>query len=186
MAERIDLTGCTFGFLTVVSRSDRPETISNTRAQWLCVCKCGNTLRVKGASLRHGPTKSCGCRRIEMIRRLKVKHGQAGRTREYASWSSMLTRCRNQRSTKYPEYGGRGISVCERWHDFRLFFQDMGTRPEGTSLDRINVNGNYEASNCRWATPAEQSSNRRKTARLDQFSTGELLIELHKRKAMFE
>lgn len=164
MAELIDLTGKKFGNLTVISKVDKPSGLSNTRAQWLCVCSCGTTVRVEGPSLRNGPTKSCGCLRTEMIRESKITHGQCvkgSRSAAYNSWSQMIARCTNHNSTHYRHYGGRGIKVCERWKKFQNFYEDMGDCPKGLSIDRINNDGNYEPDNCRWATIYEQSNNKR-------------------------
>lgn len=99
-------------------------------------------------------------------KKIPPRHGHAifgAHTPTYNSWQSMTQRCTNASNTNFGEYGGRGISVCERWRKFESFLEDMGNRPVGTTLDRIDVNGNYEASNCRWATPAEQTANRRTT-----------------------
>lgn len=133
---------------------------------YACQCVCGNTIRVKGYNIRSGNTRSCGCLRREVSRstvtsRCKT-HGKS-RTPEYRSWSNMLRRCYDSRCDQYSNYGGRGISVCERWrHNFQNFLNDLGERPANTSLDRIDVNGQYELSNCRWASINTQAINKRK------------------------
>jgi hypothetical protein len=128
-------------------------------------CSCGTVKTIKHDHLGRS-TNSCGCLKREVsraqfrhnIRVLKVsfKHGLC-RTPTYNSWASMWNRC----NSVDPRYGGRGISVCKRWKDFRLFLKDLGVRPSGRTLDRIDVNGNYEPSNCRWATMQQQRQNRR-------------------------
>lgn len=128
---------------------------------WHCDCDCGKQCVVSGKQLRSGLTKSCGCLRLEG----KVRHGYArqgaARRPEFVVWQHMLRRCTNPKNKDYKYYGARGISVCDRWKQFEHFLSDMGSRPEGMSLDRIDVNGHYEASNCRWATATQQSQNRR-------------------------
>lgn len=163
MAEIIELTGKRFGYLVVLFQAAKPRSLSNTRAQWWCQCDCGNALRVEGASLRNGPTKSCGCQMVAMIAKAKTKHGHRtdGATREYESWCGMLARCLNPRLDSYRHYGGRGISVCFRWLDFRNFYADMGKRPADTSIGRIDNDGNYEPTNCRWETDKQQMNNTR-------------------------
>jgi hypothetical protein len=121
-----------------------------------------------GSALRSGNTKSCGCLRRELGRAHGIaskRHGEgaSGReTPEYRAWAAMLCRCRNPRHKSYADYGGRGVTVCERWRAYENFLADMGRRPDRFhSLDRINNAGNYEPGNCRWATWEEQNTNRR-------------------------
>lgn len=157
-----DLLGKTFGFLTVVSRG--PNTNCD-RPAWHCRCHCGTTKIVPTASLvrKHGSTKSCGCKTSSFFRANMSRHGMS-RTKEHRAWCAMLSRCRNPNCNAYPNYGARGITVCDSWQTaFENFYADMGPSPTSKhSLDRINVDGNYEPSNCRWATVHEQANNRRK------------------------
>lgn len=137
---------------------------------WECLCDCGKTAYVASGNLASGHTTSCGCFKIQ---RTGDSHSLVGKahghcknnncTPTYKSWASMKGRCSNPRVSNYYNYGGRGIVVCERWRtSFNSFLEDMGERPPGTSLDRIDSNGNYEPGNCRWATDEIQRSNRRK------------------------
>lgn len=123
-----------------------------------CRCDCGK-LVVLHAHL-WGKQHSCGCWRDEAVARHQTTHGLA-RTREYKTWVSMINRCTNPKADQWPNYGGRGISVCERWLDVENFYADMAPRPAGMTIDRIDVNGNYEPGNVRWATPAQQRANQR-------------------------
>jgi hypothetical protein len=136
----------------------------------LCRCTCGTEKVIQERYVLKGNTRSCGCLFIETsIAKVKAmeKHGHARegskRTPTYLSWRAMRMRCENPKHDNYPMYGGRGIKICERWLVFENFLADMGERPEGTTLDRINPNGHYEPSNCRWADKTEQSRNRRNT-----------------------
>jgi hypothetical protein len=167
MTRAIDITGSKFERLTVVG-----EVVRNSdKRYWLCLCECGETKIVSGSNLRTGHTTSCGCFRrefqSEVITERNTLHGHTrGRGKRpshtYKSWQAMLQRCYKQNHISYSDYGGRGITVCQQWReDFRTFLRDMGERPLGKTLDRIEVNGNYEPSNCRWATFLEQVHNRR-------------------------
>lgn len=148
--------------LTVLSRStNAPRTDRVVTPRWLCRCDCGKTKIIRGLSLRTGKTKSCGCTHYAAI----TKHGHngtKGKTRTYHSWDAMIQRCTNPKAGKWPYYGARGIKVCAQWRDYRQFLADMGECPPGLTIERINNDGNYEPSNCKWATMAEQSTNKRK------------------------
>lgn len=137
------------------------ETIDNV-AYWLCICECGTKKIFNGPSLRRGAVYSCGCKR----RPLENGHGFTG-TPEHNIWRGMLSRCYNLNSPQYEYYGGRGITVCEEWkEDYTAFFYAVGPRPsKNHSIERINTDGNYEPSNCKWATQKEQCRNRRNNVR---------------------
>lgn len=158
----LDLTGQRFGMLTVVCRaSDVPKMGGKILPRWECLCDCGRRKIVRGASLRYGKTKSCGCSHYAVI----TKHGHngtKGKTRTYHSWDAMIQRCTNPKAGKWPYYGARGIKVCKRWREYKNFLSDMGECPPGLTIERINNDGNYEPKNCKWATMAEQSMNKRK------------------------
>lgn len=158
-----DLTGQKFGMLLVLSNA--PSKGKNLYVN--CICDCGKKTVVQKGHLGNGHTKSCGC--------LNYTHKMRD-TPEYKAWSSMRGRCYKEYVFSYPIYGGRGITVCERWlNSFENFFADMGERPSKShSLDRVDTNGNYEPGNCRWATPHEQTRNQR-TNRWIEYN-GEKLI----------
>ena len=161
---RNDLTKQIFNRLTVLGISHRHRKSARTTViYWKCHCVCGAETSVSTSDLRSGNTQSCGCLLIDTIRQLNRTHGHTsnGWTPTYRSWSGMFTRCYNANSKSFQGYGSRGITVCERWNSFENFLIDMGERPESLSLDRINNDGNYEPTNCRWATASTQNKNRR-------------------------
>lgn len=155
----IDLTGQRFGMLVV---SEFVERNKRGMARWLCLCDCGNEAVKTLGNLRSGHSKSCGCLRSTTTTREKTTHGMYG-TPTYKSWSSMITRCNNPANHKYPDYGGRGIKVCERWHAFESFLADMGERPTGKTIGRIDNDGHYDPSNCQWESGKKQGRNKRNT-----------------------
>lgn len=160
----IEMTGRTFGRLTVLGRAEGQD--SNRGAMWMCRCECGAEKSISGSQLRRPKgSRSCGCLQRENARGV-VTHGHslAGRrTPEYAAWLSMRNRCFHQDDKTWPNYGGRGITVCQEWADsFEAFFRDVGPRPgKGFSLGRIDNEGHYEPGNVRWETSSQQNSNRR-------------------------
>ena len=152
--------GMRFGRLTIVSFSH--NAIGGT--MWLCRCDCGKEVTVKRGKLVTGHTRSCGCLRLEMVGQYKLSHGHARagkKSKTFMRWQGMMARCTCANHKSYGNYGGRGIKICERWQSFENFLADMGEAPEGMLLDRINNDGNYEPSNCRWVDPVVSANNRR-------------------------
>lgn len=152
-----------FGRLTVVGAG-----FNGNRTMALCVCDCTKEVAVRPTYLVHARVRSCGCLLRDNITEFAQMGGDKTRTHggtgtpTYQSWHHMRQRCLNASSDNFPRYGGRGITICAEWvRDFAQFLADMGERPAGKTLDRVNVNGNYEPGNCRWATPKEQQANRR-------------------------
>lgn len=157
----VDLTGKKFGRLTVVKKYGRKQ--PKGPIHWHCICECGNEKIADGESMKRGNVESCGCKQHD-----RNKSGTNGRShgmsqsRQYRIWSHMLGRCNNPTDDGYGDYGGRGIKVCERWHIFENFLEDIKNEYDHSlTIDRIDNNGNYEPSNVRWATQKQQQRNKR-------------------------
>lgn len=168
MGALVDRTGQRYGRLVVLRRDDQAAPASyGRRVKWICRCDCGTEASKTGHELACGDTTSCGCIQRGLIGDRHRTHGLA-RTSTYRSWQAAKERCHNPNTAKFPEYGGRGIMVCERWRgSFEAFLADMGLRPAGMTLDRIDGAKGYEPDNCRWATPATQAINRSASRRIN-------------------
>jgi len=153
-AKATDLRGRRFGRLLAQDRVTAP------RPTYLCLCDCGKTKVIPSTQLLAGRTNSCGCLLSEIVKKLHTKHGKSNTT-EFRIWAGMIARCYTPSATGYKNYGGRGITVCQHWRDaFAGFYADMGPRPKGMSLDRINPNSAYTPENCKWSTALEQANNK--------------------------
>lgn len=157
MAAKLNLIGQRFGRL-VVTNEEEPV---GRQTMWECACDCGNIIITATRMLRLSGKTSCGCDTFEKVSSKLSTHGLS-RSTTYQSWKMMKSRCLNPNYNFYSYYGGRGISICQEWVDsFEAFLKDMGERPDGLTLDRINYDGDYEPSNCRWASREDQVDNRR-------------------------
>jgi hypothetical protein len=169
MGRKIEMVGRRFWRWLVLSQARTRHYNKGPVLYYKVRCRCGTVSVINGGSLRSGVSKSCGCFKREFQQKrmtlLNFKHGAArrsGKTSEYGTWKAMRERCRSRRCKDYKDYGGRGITVCARWRDsFQNFLADMGRRPKGKSLDRIDNDGNYKPSNCQWTTHRAQMKNRR-------------------------
>lgn len=163
----VDLTGKVFGKLTVIGYSHTRTTPSSQgKPYWLCQCECGRKKVIQGCAMKNGSTVSCGCHKRDACKQMLFKHGHAtrGPSLTYQCWRAMMMRCNDPSAHTFRFYGQRGISVCERWHTFANFLEDMGLRPSRKhSIDRYpDKNGNYCKENCRWATQKQQCRNTRR------------------------
>ncbi len=177
-----DISGQKFGRLTVLGYfRSHPK----TGVFFMCACNCGTFKQLPGVRIRKGDVTSCGCFQKENAAAVQTKHGDSSNGRispEYKAWSGMVLRCKKRSGKTYKNYGKRGIRVCERWRDFRNFLSDMGRKPTLLhSIERKDVNGNYEPDNCKWATQSEQARNKRNNVKFDFFGERLTIVDLAKR-----
>lgn len=172
----LDLTGHKYGKLSVIKPVGKNK---HGKVLWLCKCECGNETITSSNSLRRGHTISCGCAHLEKIAKGNPKHGLTN-AKLYPVWVMMKDRCMNSNNKEYKNYGGRGVTVCNEWkNNFQAFYDWAMTNGyvEGLSIDRIDNNGNYEPSNCRWATRREQQLNTTRNKRITYNGKTQTLTE---------
>lgn len=182
MAKSVDMAGKKYNSVTAI----KVVGITSSRdKKWLFVCDCGTEFEANGYYVRSGKVISCQKCAAERSRIASVKHGLS-ETTEFSTWTDIQTRCYNKNSTAYSSYGGRGIKVCDRWlESFRNFLDDMGKRPQNMSIDRINNDGDYEPSNCRWATVSQQQRNKRNKRLIEIDGVKKHLCEWAKETGLF-
>ena len=167
-----NLAGRVFGQLRALGPVEIRRYVGATHVIWLCQCKCGKQSKVAAGRLRSGQSRSCGCMKAQWCAEANLLHGHSRRAEklsrpEYRIWCHMRARCLNETDHAFRLYGGRGIKICQRWDSFAAFYADMGPRPSPNhSIDRTNRDGDYEPSNCRWATISEQNNNTSRNRRL--------------------
>ena len=177
----LDITAQRFGRLLVECQAPSRD----GRAYWYCLCDCGKTVVVIGKNLRNGNTRSCGCLKRELDLTRHITHGETihGIPREYRAWSAAKSRCYDPALKCHPDYGGRGIKMSDDWRDdYAAFLRDMGRCPIGHSLDRIDTNGDYAPSNCRWATKSQQMNNMRSNHHLTHEGKRQTIAEWAREK----
>lgn len=172
-----DYTGQRFGRLTATGLVERDDSRENNHV-WRFACDCGSFVSRRIKSVRSGHTASCGCLQQEALVRRNTTHGlMRAHSAAYRTWKDMRARCTNANHKDFKDYGGRGISVCEVWGEFPTFLADMGDRPANTTIDRVDVNGNYEPGNCRWADAGTQASNKRNNHRIEMRGEVKTLLQ---------
>lgn len=173
MATFINLAGKRFGRLVVIGISHN----THYGHYWECICDCGKNKKVFGGHLRNGKTKSCGCLNQDTTRFRNTTHGMT-KTRIFVVWQNMIKRCENPNNHAYNHYGGRGIKVCNRWHQFARFFEDMGLQPtDKHQIDRTNNDKGYCKENCKWVLPQDNSRNRRNNVNLTIDGVTDCVVE---------
>jgi hypothetical protein len=173
---RKDLTGKRFGRLVVLRLYCHGG--NGKSVKWVCKCDCGKTVNIASSHLLNGSTQSCGCYHEEQFRKSTIKHHMSN-TRLYNIWNRMIRRCECDTEKAFINYGARGISVCEEWHESKNFFDWALANgyDDSLTIDRINVNGNYEPSNCRWITKKEQAYNKRNSIMIEYQGETKCLAE---------